>query len=523
MLSPTAGAPNFEGKKEESLPFSWLDLGFAGLAFVCGWIFVKSFSVYFGVGITIFSLSFCLFALCYFRAKKLALSKESFLWLGVFLLSSLSFSAYSGGLLLKFFNFWFLLASGVYWIAVCTKTRIGGRMDGWIVSDILRQIFRVPFGNFGCGFRLAGIGLRRTQKGRGVFGIIGGIAISIPVLGIILPCLISADGTFERMAQNLSANLWRYLGDLFWNIPVALVMGCWLFGLAYGNIYRRKTQEPSAQQLSLRAEKWRFLPVSVMGTMLAVVIFVYVMFFAAQAQSLAQALWHDSPEGGSYCAYARRGFFELCFVSAFNLFLLICSRGLSQRRDGKEHPFLKVLHIFLCAETLLLIASALGKMAMYISRFGLTQLRLYTSWFMVTLAIVFVVLLICAFHRIQTAKILSATVIVSFLLLCWCNCDAWIVGYNISRWESGTLETLDLEDMRVNMPTAAVPQLISLWERTEDPTMKDAIEKALSTGDWSCGEQSFVDTSLQSFFSQRSLSSFRNHAQTEDTNAALRS
>ena len=164
-----------------------------------------------------------------------------------------------------------------------------------------------------------------------------------------------------------------------WQLPIAILVGCWLFGLIYGDVHRRKTEEPTADQLRQRAEARHVLPVSMMGTMFAIVIVVYAVFFAAQIQSLMDAFLSFSPEGGSYSEYARRGFFELCFVSGFNLFLLLCSKGFSARRDGKEPGSLKALHGILCAETLILIASALGKMAMYISRYGLTQLRFYTQ------------------------------------------------------------------------------------------------------------------------------------------------
>lgn len=510
-LPPTAGAPISVPEttlNQPAIPFSRIDLGFAGLALLCGWIFAKNFSICFGTGITVFSLAFCAFALCYFRVKKVQIPKEGWIWLAVYLLSSFCFSIYTN-LILGFVNFWFLLAAGVYWIAVCTSVRIGGKLDRWVVTDILHQTFHVPFGNFACGFRLLEAGLRKTGKGHGIFGVLAGAAVSIPVLAIILPCLISADGTFEQMARDLSQNLWRYVGELFWYLPVSVLVGCWLFGLVYGCVQKRKTGDLTEEILRKRGEQRHFLPVSVTGTMFIIVILVYVVFFFAQFQSLMVAVVNSAPEGTSFAEYARRGFFELCFVSAFNLFLLLFSRGFSRYTDGKENPFLKVLHGLLCVETLILIASALTKMGMYISRYGLTQLRFYTSWFMVTLIVVFVVLILSGFRPLQTAKILSITVIVSFLLLCWCNSDALIVRYNIGRWESGTLETLDLEDMQSNMPTAAVPQLIALWERTSDPQMKEEIETILLNSEWRSVGSNFIDNSIQSLISQKRLEEWK--------------
>ena len=109
-LPPTAGALNLPvpvpetAKKEDAIPFSRIDLLFAGLAVICGWIFTQTFSAFFGMGITVFALAVCVFALCYFRVKQISLPRESFFWLGVYLLSAFNFSMYSN-FLLGFLNF----------------------------------------------------------------------------------------------------------------------------------------------------------------------------------------------------------------------------------------------------------------------------------------------------------------------------------------------------------------------------------------------------------------------------------
>lgn len=57
--------------------------------------------------------------------------------------------------------------------------------------------------------------------------------------------------------------------------------------------------------------------------------------------------------------------------------------------------------------TLILIATAISKMVMYISVYGLTQLRFYTTWFMLLLAVIFVMIIVKQSAMISALRVIS--------------------------------------------------------------------------------------------------------------------
>jgi len=87
-------------------------------------------------------------------------------------------------------------------------------------------------------------------------------------------------------------------------------------------------------------------------------------------------------------------------IAAINLALIFVMLLISTKKDGKICIALKVFGTFIGAFTLVIIGTALSKMILYINRFGMTQLRITTSAFMIFLTIVFVSVIIRLFISI---------------------------------------------------------------------------------------------------------------------------
>ena len=101
---------------------------------------------------------------------------------------------------------------------------------------------------------------------------------------------------------------------------------------------------------------------------------LYTSFISMQAKYLFGAFWGALPEGFSYSEYARQGFFELCRVAAINIVILLAANVMS-RAQAAENCLLRVCNTALSALTLLLLATAAAKMALYIAAYGLTVKR----------------------------------------------------------------------------------------------------------------------------------------------------
>ena len=112
--------------------------------------------------------------------------------------------------------------------------------------------------------------------------------------------------------------------------------------------------------------------------------------------------------------------------------------------------------------TLVLIATAISKMALYIGEFGLTRLRVLTCCFMVLLAVCFVAVLLKQFVR----KLNLVGVIVCASVLCLAavsltDVDELIAEYNVNAYLSGNLEEMDVYHF-YDLGDGAVPSAVKL-------------------------------------------------------------
>lgn len=157
----------------------------------------------------------------------------------------------------------------------------------------------------------------------------------------------------------------------------------------------------------------------------------------------------------SYAEYARSGFFQLIWVAALSLLVIV---GVDSIKlvNGKFYTFLTRS---LIALVFLVIASAGLRMKLYTDAFGLTELRLYTSAFMGWLALTFAWLLptITANrpNKFGFGAIVSGFIVILGLNVA--NPEALIVRTNL-RQQNPDMEYLRLlsADATVQMRKSAV-------------------------------------------------------------------
>ena len=124
----------------------------------------------------------------------------------------------------------------------------------------------------------------------------------------------------------------------------------------------------------------------------------------------------------------------MCRVAAINIVILLAANVMS-RAQAAENCLLRVCNTALSALTLLLLATAAAKMALYIAAYGLTVKRVLASVFLVWMACVFVCVILRQFRTV--AVFLGA---VLFALLCVLPVGDGISTYNAARVQAGTLD-----------------------------------------------------------------------------------
>ena len=209
-----------------------------------------------------------------------------------------------------------------------------------------------------------------------------GVLIAIPILAVATSLLSSADALF----WHLTDSLWRgiYLDDIL-NLTVRV---CFLFFASYTLTAYLCKHSIREEVRDLRKGE----PVLAI-TVMSLLSVLYLVFSAIQIWALFLGKM-QLPEGYTYAAYAREGFFQLLTVSILNLFLvLIC---LSFFRSSKV---LKVVMTIMSLCTLVMCASSMMRMIIYIRYYYLTILRVFVIWTLVAVFVLFIGVLISIYRE----------------------------------------------------------------------------------------------------------------------------
>ena len=170
-------------------------------------------------------------------------------------------------------------------------------------------------------------------------------------------------------------------------------------------------------------------------------------------------------------------------------------------------PLCRILSVLFSVVTLLLIAIALSKMALYIRSFGLTRLRVYATWLMVLMAGMFLAVLVRQFFR-KGNLVLVFLLLFSVLFsgLCLSNPDAWIARYNTEIYLSGQTSIIDVEELE-EIGSSAVPSLLRLAEEGKTGSVRAQAKKALQDiADWRItNEYGFFGNTVPDFQAMRLL------------------
>lgn len=316
------------------------------------------------------------------------------------------------------------------------------------VSDLLMSVFVRPFKSFGCA-PAAGFSPIKGKAPLKTFGyVLIGLVIAVPLTVVAVILLILSDGFFEDVMSGFFHSLPALSFSLIWQIIFGALIGMFLFGAIYSAAKPVPGYDPAAPCC-------RILPPVIAYTAVTPVCVFYLVYVITQFVGLQNALSNPSE-------YARRGFFELCFIAVINLVVISLIQLFTARLNNDRKPSaLKFYTTMISGFTLLFIASAFSRMALYIGQYGLTPLRVYTSWFMGLLAVVFVVIIISQFAEIPMWRVLFVGFTLMFGVLCFGNIDGQIARYNVGFAQSGG--ELDLSAMRELNGMACKP-LVELLE-----------------------------------------------------------
>lgn len=345
--------------------------------------------------------------------------------------------------LIKFLNTVFLIMADS--LLLFRMANPEGEVLRFLPISLLRSVFELPFSHFGKARTAAISGAKVKIAWKNVAYILVGLVIAIPLTGVTAALLVDAD---ENMSV-LLGKLLRFepIEPLQYTVQflIGLLIGSAMFSALYATAHKTASFDNTTCEKQL--EHCRFLPNMIVYATVTPICFLYLLFFIAQMQYLMGGFTGETA-GFTYAEYARNGFDQLCAVCCINL-AVMAGMGFFARHTGAVKPLtLKIYSVYLCICSLFLAGTAIAKMFMYIDVYGMTQLRVYTTWFMVLLVIGFgTILLRQFFPALNLGKTAFVAFIVMFGLLCFSRPDALIIRYNAEMYFAGKLEEFDTSVM----------------------------------------------------------------------------
>lgn len=353
------------------------------------------------------------------------------------------------------------------------------------VKDLCRSVFVMPFSAKGHLFgALAGNKTeeKKSKLGGHILWALLGLLIALCPT-VIVGALLSYDEGFTGIIENIFENLLSLdtLGEQLGNVILGLIVGLLLFGAILACRDRRGRPENRKDDATVGEEQpmsSHFLPVTMICAALTPVLALYVIFFISQWDYYVSALTGVRPEALTFAEYARSGFFQLCAVAGINAGMGLIAWGLVKYNAPNEaspnrNPIplaLRIYMVVLSVFTLILIATALAKMVLYVDTYGLTHKRVLASWLMIVLAVCFVAVIIRQFfRRLNLTGTVVAIFIVCFTVLSLCNLDGVIARYNFNAALEGNLYAIG-GDILDEVDASGVLPALEFMEQTEGST-----------------------------------------------------
>ncbi|MFC5641243.1 DUF4153 domain-containing protein [Kitasatospora cinereorecta] len=156
--------------------------------------------------------------------------------------------------------------------------------------------------------------------------------------------------------------------------------------------------------------------------------------------------------------YARQGFWQLLWVAVLTLVVVAFAKFWAPRSNDGDRRLVKIMLGLLCVLTLVVVATALVRMSLYLDAFGLSQQRLAVAAMEIWLGVVFLLVLaggvLAARSWLPRAVVLSGALALAVFGLI--RPDAMVAEQNVARFEQS--HTLDIGYLR-GLSADAVPAL----------------------------------------------------------------
>ncbi|MFI6107099.1 DUF4153 domain-containing protein [Streptomyces sp. NPDC051310] len=171
-----------------------------------------------------------------------------------------------------------------------------------------------------------------------------------------------------------------------------------------------------------------------------------------------------SETGLTYAAYARQGFWQLLWATLLTLVVIAFALRWAPRGGTRDRTLVRSVLGSLCLLTLVVVASALRRMDLYVDAYGLTRLRISVAAMELWLGVVIVLIMIAGAlgaRRLPLPRAVAASAAAGVLAFGLMSPDALVAERNVQRYETtGKIDVGYLDGLSAD----AVPALDRLPE-----------------------------------------------------------
>jgi hypothetical protein len=240
---------------------------------------------------------------------------------------------------------------------------------------------------------------------------------------------ISADGAFAQLVDEIAPSA-GWIGELPGRITAAACATALAGGLALLAASPQAFAQAAPPRKRLAPREWAIA--------LAALAALFVVFVAVQFVVLFGGSTHVLDTAGlTYADYAHSGFGQLLVASGLVLAVVGAARRWADTPEPGDDRLLRALLAILCACTLVIVASALHRLDIYVDAFGATRARVIAAAVCaLTGGLIALVLAAVASGRDRwLPRACIALAGFGALALSVGNPDGWIAERNVERYE----------------------------------------------------------------------------------------
>ncbi|MEV4944703.1 DUF4173 domain-containing protein [Streptomyces sp. NPDC053755] len=179
----------------------------------------------------------------------------------------------------------------------------------------------------------------------------------------------------------------------------------------------------------------------------------------------------SAPDPAFYSEYARQGFWQLLVATCLTLAVIGLALRWAPRADARDRTLVRAVLGTVCVLTLVVVASALRRMDLYVDAYGLTRLRVSVTAMEIWLGVVILLIMAAGvFGARLLPRALAASAAAAVLAFGLASPDALVAERNVERFaENGAIDLRYLEGLSAD----AVPALDRLPEPQRSCALRD--------------------------------------------------